>query len=117
MDETSFGSKTKGRRGRGDDNKILLRGMIEQSGKVIIEPIANVSTKTLTKIVKEHVRVCNRTYTDQFRSYNFLLIYRDEHIKIKRNRYFTNGRVYINSIEGLYSYAKELLAKFHGVSP
>jgi hypothetical protein len=29
---------------------------------------------------------------------------------------FVNGRVYINDIEGFWSYAKERLLKFHGIS-
>jgi len=29
---------------------------------------------------------------------------------------FSNGKVYINGIEGFWSYAKERLLKFHGVS-
>ena len=90
---------------------------MKRNGKVVVEPVPNVSAETLTKIVKEHVRPGSRTYTDQFRSYNSLLINGYEHIRIDHNRHSANGRAYINSIEGFWSYAKERLAKFHGVSP
>ena len=67
MDETYFGGKRKGKRGRGAENKIPVFGMMERNGKVVVEPIPNVSAETLTKIVKEHVRPGSRTYADQFR--------------------------------------------------
>jgi len=40
--------------------------------------------------------------------------FRDE--RINHRRRFGNGKVYINGIEGLWSYAKERLQKYHGVS-
>jgi transposase len=30
---------------------------------------------------------------------------------------FANGKVYINGIEGFWSFAKERLMKYHGVDP
>jgi hypothetical protein len=36
--------------------------------------------------------------------------------KIDKSVKFANGKVYINGIEGFWSYAKERLLKFHGVS-
>jgi len=55
--------------------------MMEHNGKVVVEPFPNVSAETLTKMVKEHVRPGSRTCTDQFRSYNSLLIKGYEHIR------------------------------------
>jgi transposase len=55
-------------------------------------------------------------YTDQFRSYDGLVIYGFRHERIDKSVRFSNGRVYINGIEGFWSYAKERLLKFHGVS-
>jgi len=50
--------------------------------------------------------------------YDALVIYRDyfKHLRIDKSQRFKNGRVYINGIEGFWSYAKERLQKFHGVS-
>ena len=36
--------------------------------------------------------------------------------RIDKSIKFANGKVYINGIEGFWSYAKERLLKFHGVS-
>jgi len=35
---------------------------------------------------------------------------------VNRSIRFANGKVYINCIEGFWSYAKKRLLKFHGVS-
>jgi len=45
-----------------------------------------------------------------------LVIYGFKHERIDKSIKFSNGKVYINGIEGFWSYAKERLLKFHGVS-
>lgn len=42
-------------------------------------------------------------------------MYGFRHERIDRSQRFVNGRVYINGIEGFWSYAKERLMKYHGV--
>ena len=37
-------------------------------------------------------------------------------LRVDKSVKFSNGKVYINGIEGFWSYAKERLLKFHGVS-
>jgi transposase len=43
-------------------------------------------------------------------------MYGFRHERIDHGKRFANGKVYINGIEGFWSYAKERLLKFHGVS-
>jgi transposase len=38
------------------------------------------------------------------------------HLKIDHKKKFASGKVYINGVEGFWSYAKERLVKHHGVS-
>ncbi len=45
-----------------------------------------------------------------------LVMYGFKHERIDKSIKFWNGKVYINGIEGFWSYAKERLLKFHGVS-
>jgi len=40
-----------------------------------------------------------------------------EHERIDHSKRFANGKVYINGIEGFWSYTKERLMKFHRLSP
>jgi transposase len=42
-------------------------------------------------------------------------MYGFRHERIDHGKRFANGKVYINRIEGFWSYAKERLLKFHGV--
>jgi len=43
-------------------------------------------------------------------------MYGFKHERIDKSMRFANGEVYINGIEGFWSYAKERVLKFHGVS-
>jgi len=56
-------------------------------------------------------------YTDKFKGYDGLVMYGFRHQRIDHGKRFTNGKVYINGIEGFWSYAKGKLSKFHGLSP
>ena len=38
------------------------------------------------------------------------------HLKVDHGKRFSTGKVYINGLEGFWSYAKERLIKHHGVS-
>jgi len=38
------------------------------------------------------------------------------HLRVNHGKRFSSGKVYINGLEGFWSYAKQRLAKFHGVS-
>lgn len=43
-------------------------------------------------------------------------MYGFKHNRIDHSKRFANGKVYINGIEGFWSYAKERLMKYHGAS-
>jgi transposase len=69
--------------------------------------------------LRETIRKVKRgslIYTDKFKSYDGLVMYGFKHERIDKSVKFANGKVYINGIEGFWSYAKERLLKFHGVS-
>jgi transposase len=55
-------------------------------------------------------------YTDKFKAYDGLVMYGFKHERIDKSIKFSNGKVYINGIEGFCSYAKERLLKFPVVS-
>jgi len=46
-------------------------------------------------------------YTDKFKAYDGLVMYGFKHERIGKSINFSNGKVYINGIEGFWSYAKE----------
>jgi transposase len=116
MDESYFGGKRKGNTGRGAKNKIPVFGIIERNGKVKVEIVKDVSAETLLRETTKKVKRGSLIYTDKFRSYDSLVMYGFKHERIDKSVKFANGKVYINGIEGFWSYAKERLLKFHGVS-
>ena len=55
-------------------------------------------------------------YTDKFRCYDSFMFYGQRQIKVDHKQYFASGKVKINGFEGFWSFAKERLIKFHGIS-
>ena len=53
MDESYFGGKCKGKRGRGAFNKAIVFGILERNGKVYTRVVPNVSAETLMGEIKE----------------------------------------------------------------
>jgi len=117
LDEAYFGGKRPGRRGRGAGGKIPVFGILERGGKVRVEVVADVASQTLVEMAIRKVKRGSLLYTDRFRSYDGLVSYGFRHQRIDHGQRFANGKVYINGIEGFWSYAKERLAKYHGVNP
>lgn len=115
MDETYFGGKRKGKRGRGAYNKAIVFGILERCGKVYTRVVPNVSKETLMDEIKRKTRKGSVFYTDCFKSYKSLKQY-GKHNKINKQYAFAKGKTHINGIEGFWSYAKERFHKYHGIN-
>ena len=116
-DEAYFGGKRKGRRGRGAKNKTIVFGILERNGMVSVSIVSDVSAKTLLDQTIKKVRKGSIVYTDKWRGYDSLMFSGYRHMSIDHQKIFANGKVYINGMEGFWSFAKERMAKHHGVSP
>jgi len=116
-DEAYFGGKRKGNRGRGAGNKVIVFGILERKGKVSVDIVPNVSAETLLQSTVKKVRRGSIVYTDKWKSYDSLMFCGYRHLQIDHGKRFSRGKVYINGIEGFWSFAKERLIKFHGISP
>ena len=97
-DESYFGGKRKGPRGRGSAGKIKVFGMLERQGRIFTTIIDNVTAETLMNEIKSNSEKGSVFYTDQFRSYKSLKFY-GKHLTIDHNKYFKNGRRHINGLE------------------
>ena len=104
LDECYVGGRRKGNRGRG------------AGGKVLVTVVPNVTAQTLIGLTVKTVRRGSIVYTHKFRSYDSLMFCGYRHLKIDHGKRFTSGKVYINGLEGFWSWAKERLIKHHGVS-
>ena len=56
-------------------------------------------------------------YTGKWKGYDSLIFNGYKHFSIDHNKIFGKGDVYINGIERFWRFAKENMAKHHGVSP
>jgi transposase len=116
LDESYFGGKRKGKRGRGAAAKVPVFGILERNGVVQVEVVPNVSARSLMNMTVKKVRRGSVVYTDKFRSYDALMFCGYRHLRVDHGKQFASGKVYINGLEGFWSYAKQRLIKFHGVS-
>lgn len=74
MEESCFGGRRKGKRGRGSGNKIPVFGILERNGKVKVEVVKDVKAETLLRETTKKVKRRSLIYTDKFRSYNGLVM-------------------------------------------
>lgn len=117
LDESYFGGRRKGKRGRGAAGKVPVFGILERKGKVSVTVIPDVTGKTLLHETIRMVKRGSLVYTDKFRGYDALTFCGYRHLKVDHGKRFARGRVHINGLEGFWSYAKGKLYKHHGVSP
>ncbi len=119
-DESYFGGRRRGKRGRGAEGKIPVFGILERNGRVKVEVVRDVKAETLLRETIKKVKrgsLIYTIYTDKFRGYDGLVMYGFKHERIDHSKRFANGKVYINGIEGFWSFAKERLLRFHGLTP
>lgn len=116
MDESYFGGKRKGNRGRGAAGKVPVFGILERDGIIKVEVVNDVSSETLLGLTVKTVRRGSIVYTDKFRSYDARMCCGYKHLKVDHGKRFASGKVYINGLEGFWSFAKERIIKFHDVS-
>ena len=115
-DESYFGGKRKGKRGRGAGGKTIVFGILERGGKVAVNIIKDVSAETLIKETVTKVRRGSIVYTDKWKGYDSLMFCGYRHLNIDHGFKFKQGKVCINGVEGFWSFAKERLIKHHGIS-
>ena len=115
-DESYFGGRRKGKRGRGAGHKTIVFGILERRGKVSVSIVNDVKAESLMNETVKKVRRGSIVYTDKWRGYDSLMFCGYRHLNIDHRYKFKQGKVYINGIEGFWSFAKERLMKHHGIS-
>src|SRR5579872_436583 len=106
MDETYYGSRSEGTRGRGT-KKTPVVGMVQRKGQVRAFVAADVKADTLRGFIKEHVLPRTMVFTDDFKSYNGIGARGYTHQRINHSeKVYVNGDVHTNTIEGFWSLIK-----------
>ena len=72
VDESYFGGKRKGKRGRGAAGKIPVFGLLKRGGKVYTKIIPDASSATLMPIIERKVVPDSIVYSDSWKGYNVL---------------------------------------------
>ena len=115
VDESYFGGKRKGKRGRGAGGKVPVFGLLKRKGKVYTKIIPDASSATLYPIIERKVVPDSIVYSDCWRSYNVLDVSEFKHCRINHSKLFADKRNHINGIENFWNQAKRNLRKFNGV--
>ena len=115
IDESYFGGKRKGNRGRGANNKTIVFGILERNGKIYTKIVENVSKETLMKEIENKTQKGSVFYTDGWKSYASLEQYGKHNIIRHDKDEFAKEKNHINGIEGFWSFAKERFHKYHGI--
>ena len=115
IDESYFGGKRKGNRGRGAANKTIVFGILERKGKIYTKIVENVSAETLMTEIKNKTKKGSVFYTDGWKSYASLEQYGKHNVIDHDKELVDNNHNHINGIEGFWSFAKERFHKYHGI--
>ena len=114
-DESYFGGKRKGKRGRGAGGKVAVFGLLKRGGKVYTAIIPNARTETLLPIMEEKITPDSIVYTDTFSAYNALDVSDFHHMRINHSELFADKQNHINGIENFWNQAKRHMRKFNGI--
>ena len=120
VDESYFGGKRKGKRGRGSAGKVAVFGLLKRGGTVYTAIIPNAKTEPLLPIIEEYVRPDSIVYTDTFRSYNALDVSSFQHVRINHSALFADNDNHINGIDpdaSGWNQAKRHMRRFNGIKP
>jgi len=115
IDDAYFGGRRKGNRGRAAAGKVLVLGMLERKGQVFTAVLEQIEGIDVLRAIKDKAEKGSVFYSDRFKSYKSLFIF-GRHFSLDHTKKFTNGRVHINGLEGFWSFAKERMLKYHGIS-
>jgi len=115
IDESYFGGKRKGTRGRGAKNKAIVFGILERKGKIYTKIVENVSAETLMNEIQNKTLKGSVFYTDGWKSYASLHQFGKHNIIDHDKELVDINHNHINGIEGFWSFAKERFHKYHGI--
>ena len=115
VDESYFGGKRKGKRGRGAAGKVPVFGLLKRGGRSTRRSYLDASSATLYPIIERKVVPDRIVYSDCWRGYNVLDVSAFKHFRINHSKLFADKANHINGIENFWNQAKRHMRKFNGV--
>ena len=129
MDETYFGGRRKGARGRplrGDKKKTPIVGIVQRKGRVVARTTQDAKGSTLLPLIAKHVLPDTTVYTDEWTGYDGVPHMKDadgksagyKHRRIRHSaKIYVMGDIHTNSVEGFWSLIKRGIGGvYHAVS-
>lgn len=119
IDESYFGARKAGKRGRGAGGKTIVFGMVNRGGPIETQIIPDTKRKTILPIVEDNIKLHSSIYTDELATYATLGDLGYQHGTIQHTaKIYVRGKVHTNNIEGFWSNVKNgIRGVFHSVSP
>jgi len=99
VDESYFGGRRKGKRGRGAGREAPVFELLKCRGKVYTKIIPDASSATLYPIIERKVVPDSIVYSDCWRGYNVLDVSAFKHFRINHSKLFADKQNHINGIE------------------
>ena len=115
LDESYFGGKRKGKRGRGAAGKVVVFAILKRQGKVYTLVVENVRTETLLPVITKKIKPDSVVYTDCLGSYDVLDVSEFRHVRINHSERFAEHKNHINGIENFWNQSKRVLRKYNGI--
>ena len=103
VDESYFGGKRKGKRGRGAAGKIPVFDLFKRGRKVYTKIIPDASGATLIPIIERKLVADSIVYSDCWRGYNVLDVSDFHHFRINHSKFFADRHNHINGIENFWN--------------
>jgi transposase-like protein/predicted RNA-binding Zn-ribbon protein involved in translation (DUF1610 family) len=118
MDESYFGGRKHGKRGRGAEGKTPVFGMTQRGGQVKTMVVPNVKRSSILPIVSAGVVKTAQIFTDEMHTYKALPSMGYAHASIPHaQKIYVMGNVHTNTIEGFWSNVKNgIRGVYHSVS-
>lgn len=118
VDESYFGGKSKGTRGRGAEGKTAVFGMVQRGGKLEARAVKNVKRNTIMPIVDANIEKGTQVYSDEFNIYKALPAMGYAHDSVPHaEKVYVIGDAHTNTIEGFWSQCKNgIRGVYHSVS-
>ncbi len=119
VDETYYGGRRKGKRGRGAAGKTPVVGLRQRTGRVKTVVVSDLEAQTLRRIIRRYVQPGSTIYTDGLRSYTGLESDGYHHEVIDHTEAFIRWpNVHTQAIESQWAHTKpDVKARHHSVSP
>ena len=115
VDESYFGGRRKGKRGRGAAGKVPVFGILKRGGRVYTKVVLDTQATTLLPIIKGKVKPDSIVYSDGFCSDDTLYASGFRHLRINHAKAFSRRENHINGIENFWNQAKRHMRRFNGI--